>query len=204
MFDKKLELPLSGLIVSCYLESMHGAEEIFIDAVAKCPGLVALRIEGINNILFAKKRSKLPIIGLIKNKQQDGSYITACLNDLYKVQDAGADFVAIDSRLCNKSIGLLYMNAKIPIMADIETISDGIEAAKLGAVVLATTFIPKAFDLLRILKQYVEIPINLEGGIETREEIRRAFDSGASYVTIGKMINDPPTIIKHFLDGNIA
>lgn len=201
----KCELPPDGLIVSCYLESMRGAEMFFLKSICKLRMITALRVEGIENIEYAKANSILPIIGLIKRLQDDGSYITASIDDLLAVEEAGADFVAIDSRTCNSNLASVYNKATIPIAADIEYLSEAINAYKLGAVIISTTFKPKAFDLIKEIKSSLRnCKINLEGGIETRKEVQQAFQLGANYVTIGKMINDPSTIIKHLLGGNIA
>ena len=62
-----LKFPENGLIVSCYLESMSGSEKEFISAVAHAPGVVGLRVEGLENIAHARLIAPHKfIIGLIK------------------------------------------------------------------------------------------------------------------------------------------
>lgn len=201
------ELPESGLIVSCYLESMKGCEKNLIDAVCRMDEVVALRVEGLRNIAFARQLCPDKyIIGLVKVEYaHKGKEKKLCITPdiIYAdlIMDAGADMVATG---CYNE--WLDLPATCPVMLDIRDFKNMIWPSRLGHIpdplVIATTYQQKAFDLVKELKEkYPEAYINLEGGIETAEEVRRGFECGARWVTIGKAINDPPTIIENLLKG---
>ncbi len=187
-------LPPKGLIVSCYLESMAGCEKAFISAVARAPGVVALRVEGLENIRYARMIApEMYIIGLAKVRRAGLVLITPDADLGQAILDVGADMVAGER---------VWHDCGRPFMWDLDQCPD--EECFWGSMppqlILATTFIPKAFDLVREMKtHFPDIPVNLEGGIETAEEVQRGFDCGADYVTIGKAINDPPTIINRLV-----
>lgn len=199
----KSALPDRGFIVSCYLESMYGCEREFIDAVMlNCPEVKALRVEGEENIKYAVDMSRKYIIGLIKQENKYGAYITSTERNVKRVIDAGANMVAIDSRLINEEVwdNKLYDASTIPIMADVRILDEALDAHKLGASIIATTFQQKGFILAQGIKQRLpNALVNLEGGIQTPSEVQHAFDIGCDYVTVGKMINDPPTITKYLV-----
>lgn len=180
-----------GLIISCYLDSMRGAEKEFISAVAHNPNIVALRIEGLDNIRYARQIAPdRYIIGLIKHLIKGETYITP-VSEFYNILSAGADMVATESmKPCNNLPIMLDLNCDIDIINNISENN-----------ILSTTYFHKAFDLIRILKTKYNNKVNLEGGIETPEEIQKGFDLGADYITIGKAINDPPTIINNLMNG---
>ncbi len=220
-------LPEDGLIVSCYLESMKGAEKDFISAVAHAKGVVALRVEGVANIEYARRIAPDKfIIGLIKEFNGFRNIITPDLLKMGRtIIHAGADMVAAEQvfQWCvdngywrDDGIDLpfavmcdLHSSAFFVEKSDDETPFldkyDAIvirELSRTNSIILATTFTPKAFDQVAALRvQFPDVPINLEGGIETAEEIQEGYNAGATYVTIGKAINDPVTIIHNLLKG---
>lgn len=203
-------LPEKGLIVSCYLESMQGCEKQFIASVANLPEVVALRVEGLDNIRFARMIAPEKfIIGLVKNNEGYHTSITMDLHSAYAIVKAGADMVATD---CLTSWGLSYsdytLNLVFLVMYDVPEYDvrgmDNLIKYKQcifsGGIVIATTHFPKAFDMvIELREKYPKAKINLEGGIETGEEIKTGFACGADWVTIGKAINDPPSIIRSLL-----
>lgn len=208
-------LPPKGLIVSCYLESMRGCEREFIASVAHVPGVVALRVEGLDNIRFARRIAPEKfIIGLVKQQCQGKGHlsytrITASINLGYFIIDAGADMVATDSYMDFLKVGTPYH-----IMGDMNRsgfeadLGNGLGCAgRIHPVefVIATTYESKAFGFVKHIKElYPNQLVNLEGGIETAEEVQQGFAAGADYVTIGKAINDPPTIVKGLMKKIVA
>lgn len=219
-------LPENGLIVSCYLESMRGSEKEFISAVAHAPGVMGLRVEGLDNIEHARKIAPDTwIVGLIKEFDGFRNLITPDLPAMGRaIIHAGADIVAAERvstwTLENPIIRVDGLGVPFKVMWDLkaedfESDGDGdvrtltineADACRIRQmalreeIVLATTFIPKAFPYAHALRyQFPNVKINLEGGIETAEEYAQAFVLGANYVTIGKAINDPRTIIETIL-----
>jgi len=210
-------LPEHGLIVSCYLHSMKGAEKIFLDTIFNIPEIKTIRVEGLENIAYAMRLRDIYekyIIGLIKsNPSQDENmrYITPTIADVRKLNDSGADMIAIDSRLLRDksnsiearyyevdSLRDLFNAAKLPIMADIKTEMEADIAIKNGAAIIATTFQQRAFRLTkRLVKKGYSV--NIEGGLTSRGDILRSRKAGAYWYTIGRGIHDPQTIIKNLI-----
>ncbi len=217
-------LPPKGLIVSCYLESMKGCEREFIASVAHLPQVVALRVEGLDNIRWARMIAPEKfIIGLVKEHNGFFNQITPNIElDGKRIIAHGADMVAtsniFDWMEMGHNVIIHGLSISFRMMFDLD--SGGVETLcrpsaledweknvlkremQQGNIVLATTFEQKAFELVKPLKEhYPQSKVNLEGGIETPEDIQQGFDAGADYVTIGKAINDPPTIIERLVDG---
>jgi len=186
-------LPEKGLIVSCYLDSMCGVEREFIASVCHLPEVVALRIEGLDNIAYARRIApERYIIGLVKFAVSGRTFITP-ESQFKNIVSAGADMIATEC---------YYIADDYPVMWDINWDTANIKARHLRSdLVLSTTYYHKAFDKLQAWVGEFPNRINFEGGIETAEEIQRGFDLGADYVTIGKAINDPPTIIRNLIRG---
>ena len=95
-------------------------------------------------------------------------------------------------------------------MADISTVEEGINAAKLGADILSTTLSGYTqfsqmtsdgpdFDLLESLVKETDKPVVLEGRIWEPEQVDKAFELGAHCVVIGSAITRPQLITKRFV-----
>lgn len=218
-----MQILSKGLIVSCYLESLKGCEKEFIASVINHPKVVAIRVEGLDNIKWARliNPSKF-IIGLVKDRIKGKTYITD-ESEIANILACGADMVAtqeicwewsLPNDTSNKyEYELCDIDNDTPIMLDLSReslaqlkrcydsdwqisnfINDSISA---GTLIFSTTYEHKAFDMVKEIRDiFPDALVNLEGGIETGEEIQKAFNMGADYVTIGKAINDPPTIIR--------
>ena len=96
-------------------------------------------------------------------------------------------------------------------MADISTLSEGINCSKLGADIISTTLSgytketdtnddEPAFELLNDLVQNIDSPIILEGRIWRPEDVKKAFAIGAHSVVIGSAITRPQLITKRFIN----
>ena len=187
------QFPPKGFIVSCYLESMRGCEKEFIASVAHLPQVVALRVEGLDNIRWARQIAPHQyIIGLVKQMVDGRTFITP-EDEFENIIASGADMVATEELS-------LRATPFMPIMFDLHDaniIRDELTTLNQlnSQVLLSTTYTNKAFWAVEMLKSIHPNKVNLEGGIETAEEIQKGFDLGADYVTIGKAINDPPKII---------
>jgi hypothetical protein len=209
---------------------MTGCEKDFIAAVAHQPGVVALRVEGIENIKYARRIAPDKfIIGLVKMPSYGANLITPTRGLAAAIHAAGADMVATQS--LNTWLGIdrshdWEYGCPLPwrIMADLSFDSyeyllgdneinqtvrldfmAGIKAEmRCDNIILATTFEDKGFDLLAQMKSdYPFAKVNLEGGITTVQELSQGFEAGANWVTIGKAINDPPTIIDNILNTEV-
>ena len=183
-------------------------------------GAGALRVAGSRDVRNAKKFN-IPVIGLTKpNKLPDNwkeiVYITPGLNEVRTLIDAGADIIAFDGTsrphdncTLDDIISEIH-NAKRLAMADISTLEEGINCAKLGADIISTTLAGYTlesgeptegpdFDLLQNLVKTVDKPVILEGRIWEPQEVKKAFELGAHCVVIGSAITRPQLITRRFL-----
>ena len=185
-------------------------------------GAGGLRVAGTRDVKNAKTLFDVPVIGITKPdiipaNYKEIVYITPELKDVIALIEAGADIIAFDGtqrpRPNKNSLGemikYIHIN-KIVAMADIATVEEGIEAAKLGADILSTTLAgytleskdsPQGpdFPLLEKLVKSVDVPVFLEGRIWEPEEVDRAFSLGAHAVVIGSAITRPQLITKRFV-----
>ena len=185
-------------------------------------GAGGLRVAGVRDVKNAKALTDIPVIGITKPEVipqnfKEIVYITPTLNDVISLIDAGADIIAFDGTqrprpnksMLSEMIKYIHINKKVA-MADISTLEEGVEAAKLGADILSTTLAgytleskdsPQGpdFPLLEALVKEVEVPVILEGRIWTPEEVDKAFAIGAHSVVIGSAITRPQLITKRFV-----
>ncbi len=190
------KLPKSGLIVSCYLTDWAGYEKQFIDIVKENKNIVALRVEGEENIRYAKENTNLPVIGLIKDFKYD-NYITPTKKYYLRCVMAGADFVAVDFR-DRKKVGWAY-SVSSSIWPDIERPEDAIELIKLGFKIISSTFTKDQLSFVGKLfgmdKNIVKNNLNAEGSIDKVMYIDHLSSYCTKYFTIGTAINSPNGII---------
>ena len=185
-------------------------------------GAGALRVAGARDVKNAKHLFDVPVIGLTKPdvippNWQEIVYITPTLKDVIELIDAGADIVAFDGTMrprpngetLEKIIKYIKINKKAS-MADVSTVEEGINAAKLGADILSTTLSGYTqfsqnrpdgpdFELLENLVKETGKPVVLEGRIWEPSEVDRAFELGAHCVVIGSAITRPQLITKRFV-----
>ena len=212
------------VIVSCqampneplYAEACMAA---MIKSVVK-GGAGGLRVAGVRDVKNAKSISDIPVIGITKpdvipKNYKEIVYITPSLDDVIKLIDAGADIIAFDATLRKRPTPLpdmikyIHINKKVA-MADVSTIEEGIEAAKLGVDLISTTLAgytvesadsPSGpdFPLLEKLVKETSVPVILEGRIWEPSDVDKAFELGAHAVVIGSAITRPQLITKRFV-----
>jgi N-acylglucosamine-6-phosphate 2-epimerase len=215
-----------GLIVSCQAEegSPFNSPE-FIVAFAKAAelgGAVAVRICGIENIKAVRREIFLPIIGITKDYYPNGSVlITPTLDDVEAIIAAGAHIVAIDATHRIRPNGFsgsgmvktIESHLSVPIMADVATFDEGMEAANSGANYVGTTlsgYTPYTrqkdmnspdLDLVAKLATHLPDQVIAEGRIWSPQEAREAMQLGAFAVVVGTAITRPVDIVKKFVSG---
>ena len=211
-----------GLIVSCQAytgDPLYGSGIMAAMAkAAEIGGAVGIRANGTSDIKEIKKVTTLPIIGIYKDNSYDSEiYITPTLKEVEEVFMAGADMIAIDAtdRLRPDRISLndfikeIKVRTKMPIMADVSTLQEGINAQKAGAAIVSTTlsgytnYTKKQdgpdFDLLIQLVAHLSIPVILEGRVNRPEEAKEALKIGAFSVVVGSAITRPRMITARFV-----
>ena len=210
-----LELPSpSGLIVSVQAPEgspMRDPEVIAAMAEASLRnGATGVRLESPEHIGAVRRRCpEALIIGLWKRTFPGSSvYITPRWEEVRAVWGAGADVVAIDAteraRPGNEELASLVRRVReelgAPLMADVDSLANGLRAAELGCAWVGTTLYgyteatagqkPPAWDLLGPLREQLPAATALicEGGIASAEQARRALDLGADAAVVGTAI----------------
>jgi N-acylglucosamine-6-phosphate 2-epimerase len=215
-------LPLQQqLIVSCQARPDEALDDPNILAalaqVVVANGAAAIRANYPRNIRAIRERVAVPIFGLFKQTYPDSPiYITPTLDEAKAIVEAGCDILTVEAtnqprpngETLAAYINALKQNFHVPIMADISTLEEGIQAAALGVDLVATTmsgYTPYSrqlagadFQLVAELAAAVDIPVIAEGRIQTPMDARRMLDAGAFAVVVGSMITRPGHITAYF------
>ena len=96
----------------------------------------------------------------------------------------------------------------VPLMADVSTYEEGINAWKCGVNLVGTTlsgytpYSPKVdgpdFELVSRLVKDVEIPVIAEGKVHYPDQAKKMLDLGAHAVVVGGAITRPLEIAQRF------
>ena len=214
-----------GLIVSCQAtpdEPLYGAE--FMVAMARAAaigGAVGIRADGPKSIAAIHTAVALPIIGLYKYDVPGFEVrITPTVEHAQAIATAGADLIALDATARPHPGGIATADfiaevgsaTRLPIVADVSTVAEGLAAADAGAQVVATTlsgytsYSPPGpdpdFDLVRDLAPLMHakgVLLIAEGRIATPEQAAQALECGADTVVVGGAITRPQWITQRFV-----
>ncbi|MFL0791583.1 MAG: N-acetylmannosamine-6-phosphate 2-epimerase [Prochlorococcus sp.] len=203
-----------GLIVS--VQAPPGSPMRHPDVIAAMAeaslinGAVGVRLESPEHIGAVRRRCpEALIIGLWKRTFADSSvYITPRWDEIRAVWAAGADVVALDAtaraRPDGSNLAELLTRTReqlgAAVMADVDSVENGIRAAELGCDWVGTTlygyteetemFRPPGLELLKSLRSRLP-PDRLlicEGGISSAGIGREALQEGADVVVVGTAI----------------
>ena len=210
-----------GLVVSCQAlphEALFGADIMARLAVAaQAGGAVGLRANSPADIAAIRAACDLPLIGLSKVDVPDFDvYITPTLAEALTVSRAGADIIALDATSRPHPEGptaafirRVRAETGLPVLADISTYEEALEAQGAGADFISTTmsgytsYSPQTeepdLDLVRRLAAALTVPLIAEGRIATPEQARAALDAGAWTVIVGGAITRPQQITERFV-----
>ena len=185
-------------------------------------GAVGVRLESPEHI--GAVRNQCPealIIGLWKRTFPDSSvYITPCWDDIRAVWAAGADIIALDAtsrqRPNNETLAELVQRAKdelgAPLMADVDSIENGLHAETLGCTWVGTTLYgyteettllpPPGFGLIAPLRDQLSGDVTLicEGGVNSPNSALQAIDHGADLVVVGTAITGVDLQVAKYTD----
>ncbi len=203
-----------GLIVS--VQAPEGSPMRHPDVIAAMAeaslrnGAIGVRLESPEHIGAVRERCPdALIVGLWKRSFPDSSvYITPRWEDIRAVWAAGADVIALDAtarkRPSGQELELLIQQARTELgatlMADVDSVENGLKAATLGCDWVGTTLFgytedtaqlsPPAIDLLRPLRQQLPASTLLvcEGGIASAATAADAMQGGADAVVVGTAI----------------
>lgn len=203
-----------GLIVSVQApEGSPMREPEVIAAMAEASlnnGAIGVRLESPEHIGAVRRRCpEALIVGLWKRTFSDSEvYITPRWHEIQAVWAAGADVVALDAtarpRPGDESLETLVRRANdelgAPLMADVDSVANGLEAARLGCAWVGTTLFgytretdhqsPPGWSLLEPLRAQLpeHVPLICEGGIGSADMATRALSLGADGVVVGTAI----------------
>lgn len=199
-------------------EPLFGADIMARLAVAaEGGGAVGIRANSPADIAAIRAAITLPLIGLSKvDVAGYDVYITPTLADALAVSDAGADVIALDATCrphpegtTEAFIQRVKAATQKPVLADISTFDEALQAQDAGADFVSTTmsgytaYSPQSDDpdleLIRRLAFALTIPVLAEGRIATPEQARAALDAGAWAVVIGGAITRPQQITQRFV-----
>jgi N-acylglucosamine-6-phosphate 2-epimerase len=184
-------------------------------AASQDGGAVAVRIEGVENLLAVRQRVALPIVGLVKREYPGfDAYISPTLAEVGSIIGAGAEIVAFDATSRPRPDGSLLIDTIRAVhaagrlaMADCATAEDGAAASAAGADILATTlcgYTPRtknhtlpAFDLVTELSRLGRFGV-CEGGVRMPADVRAALDAGADAVVVGTAITNVDWLVREF------
>jgi len=214
-----------GLIVSCQAEGDSPfntpASIAAFARAAEMGGAVAVRISGFENIRLVRESISLPIIGITKSEYLSGEIlITGSLQDVEGILNAGATLVALDATERPRPggitgiamIGEVKKQFDVPLIADISTFEEGVEALEGGAEYAATTLSGYTastggaaaeepdFKLIHELAMQFPGRVVAEGRIWTPEQAGHALNLGAHAVVVGTAITRPVEIVKRFVE----
>jgi N-acylglucosamine-6-phosphate 2-epimerase len=203
-----------GLIVS--VQAPEGSPMRHPDVIAAmaaaslAQGAIGVRLESPEHIGAVRRRCpQALIVGLWKRTFSDSAvYITPGWAEIQAVWAAGADVVALDAtgrgRPQGQDLTLLIKRARMelgaPLMADVDTLANGLRAAALGCDWVGTTLHgyteettssrPPAWELLEPLRGGLpeEVALICEGGLASSADACRALRLGADAVVVGTAI----------------
>ena len=173
-------------------------------------GAIGVRLESPEHIGAVRRRCpEALIIGLWKRSSPGSSvYITPGWQEIRAVWAAGADVIAVDAtarpRPSGESLDALVGRCRqelgAPLMADVDSVENGLRAAALGCAWVGTTLFgyteataaqaPPACELLGPLRSALPEAVALicEGGIASADQARQALGQGADAVVVGTAI----------------
>lgn len=209
------------LIVSCQALEDEPLHSSFIMSrmalAAKQGGAVAIRAQGVDDILEIKKTVDLPIIGIIKRNYNDSDiYITPTSREVELLISTGCEMIALDATLrirpnqekLEDLLVLIHKHDRLA-MADCSTYEEAIHAQGLGFDVVSTTlcgYTPYShaqegpnLELIGQLVKDLNIPVIAEGKINTPEDLKACMNMGAYAAVVGGAITRPKEITKRFV-----
>ena len=208
------------LVVSCQAapnDPMEDTETLRrVARSAVMGGAEGLRLNSPADIRAVRLDTGLPIIGIQKSYVGGQLRITPDFASARALAAAGASVIALD---CTDRVHVagepwrevlrrVKQELGLPVMADIATLSEGMQAAEEGADLIGTTLHGYTeetagshgfnWELLGALVRESGRGVVAEGHLSTPEEAVRALEAGAWCVVAGSAITRPGTIAARF------
>lgn len=185
-------------------------------------GAGGIRANGPADIRAIRQDTDLPIIGIQKRVFGNEVRITPDFASARALAAAGASMIALDCTrrppLAGESwreiLRRIHDELGLPVMADIATLEEGVEAAAAGADLIGTTlcgYTPDTahrhgvpWELLDQLVTAVAQPVILEGHVWQPQDARRGIERGAAAVVVGTAITRPGDLTRRFVQAAAA
>lgn len=213
-----------GLIVSCQAlpdEPLHSSFIMSKMALAAYEGgAVGIRANTKEDILAIKETVDLPVIGIVKRDyDRSDVFITATSKEVDELIESQCEVIALDVTLQQRPKETLdelvsYIRTHAPnveIMADIATVEEAKNAARLGFDYIGTTLhgytsytqgqllYQNDFQFLKDVLQSVDAKVIAEGNVITPDMYKRVMDLGVHCSVVGGAITRPKEITKRFV-----
>lgn len=213
-----------GLIVSCQAladEPLHSSFIMSKMALAAYEGgAVGIRANTKEDILAIKETVDLPVIGIVKRDYDHSDvFITATSKEVGELIESQCEVIALDATLQQRPKETLdelvsYIRTHAPnveIMADIATVEEAKNAARLGFDYIGTTLhgytsytqgqllYQNDFQFLKDVLQSVDAKVIAEGNVITPDMYKRVMDLGVHCSVVGGAITRPKEITKRFV-----
>ncbi|MBV8637168.1 MAG: putative N-acetylmannosamine-6-phosphate 2-epimerase [Candidatus Eremiobacteraeota bacterium] len=214
-----LERLRGGLIVSVQAWPGSAIDDPYVlaamAAAAEANGAVAVRMQGVANLLAARARVRIPIVGIIKREYEGFEpYITPTLAEVREIAATGAEIIAFDATgrprpgavTVEDLVAAIHAEGRLA-MADCATEDDGVCAQFAEADIVATTLCgytaqTKGTPLpsLTFLRRLAELDtfVIAEGGVARPDDLARAFAAGADAVVVGTAITNIDALVREF------
>lgn len=191
---------------------------VYLSRAAERGGAAGLRIDSPETIAAVRAAVELPILGINKIGDRSGVFITPTFAAAEAAVRAGADIIALDGtdrprpggESLSGIVARIHEELGVAVMADIDTVANGVFAAEAGVDYVGTTLAgytgaPGAatppgpdLDLVSRLASATSAPVIAEGRLHTPEQARVALDAGAWAVVVGQAITSPEAILRRF------
>lgn len=216
----------SELVVSCQAldnEPLHSSYIMGRMAIAaEEGGAKGIRSNSKEDIIEIKKNTVLPVIGIVKRDYEDSEvFITATMKEIDELAESKCDMIALDATDRIRPNGetletfVQAIRSKYPsilLMADASTVEEVIEAEKIGFDCVSTTLMgytkksegqniaDNDFERLKIILDTVNVPVIVEGHIDTPEKAKRCKELGVHSIVVGSAITRPQLITAGFVE----
>ena len=214
-----LESLRGGLIVSVQAWAGSAIDDPYVlaamAAAAEANGAVAVRMQGVANLVAARARIRIPIIGIIKREYEGfAPYITPTLAEVREIAATGVEIIAFDATgrqrpggtSLDDLVAAIHAEGRLA-MADCATSADGVCAQSAEADIVATTLcgytnetrgtpLP-ALSLVRELAE-LDTYVIAEGGVARPSDVANALASGANAVVVGTAITNIDALVREF------
>lgn len=217
-----LEKIKGKLVVSCQALADEPLHSSFIMGrmalAAKQGGAAGIRAQSKEDIDEIIRVAGLPVIGIVKRNYVDSEiYITPTKKEIEELLETKCEMIALDATLRRRPNGEQLENlvryAKDHgrlVMADCSTYDEAVHAEKIGFDCISTTlcgYTPYSenlpgpnLPLIEKLSADLHIPVLAEGKINTPEDLKAVFKSGAYSAIVGGAITRPQNITAKFAE----